>query len=269
MRGAGAVQAVALAGVHSLRQRDLARDAQHHIGRRVEPPGAAVEHLGRQLGNALHRARDVVAQRVVGVEAAEQCVQQPPVGAVVVHFDLLPDDALLLGNRGLGEPRLADHAQQNVKVLVNFLGRREQVAGAVIAGKGVGRRAGLGVEGEGVALGRLAHFVLQEMRRTGGQRDLFAVQPERAVDGAEARGVNRVDAAVARHRAAEHGQAAGQHDAFTADGGSGARLGSGEALVIVIQHPRCLLSPACPARRSRRSRPNSCSSAASGAPRPS
>ena len=138
----------------------------------------------------------------------------------------------------------------------------------VIAGKGVGRRAGLGVEGEGVALGRLAHFVLQEMRRTGGQCDLFAVQLERAVDGAEARGVNRVDAAVARHRAAEHGQAAGQNDAFTADGGSGARLGSGEALVIVIQHPRCLPSPACPARRSRRSRPNSCSSAASGAPRP-
>ena len=47
-----------------------------------------------------------------------------------------------------------------------------------------------------------------------------------------------------------------------------AGLGGGKVFVVVIQHLHCPLSPGYPARRSRRSRPNSCSSAASGAPRP-
>ena len=175
MRGAGAVEPVALAGIDCLRQRDLAGHAQHHVGGRVERLGAAVEHLRRQLGNALDRAGDVVPQRVVRIQAAEQCVQQPPVGAVIVHLDLLPDDALLLGDGGLGKPRLADHAQQNVKVFIDPLRGGEEIAGAVIAGKGVGRGTGLGIKIERVALGRLAHLMLQKMRRAGGQRDLPAV----------------------------------------------------------------------------------------------
>ena len=143
MRGAGAVKPVALAGIDRLRQRDLAGHAQHHVGGRVERLGAAVKHLRRQLGNALDRAGDVVPQRVVRIQAAEQCIQQPPVGAVIVHLDLLPDDALLLGDGGLGKPRLAHHAQQNVKVFVDLLRGGEEIAGAVIAGKGVGRGTGL------------------------------------------------------------------------------------------------------------------------------
>ena len=49
-----------------------------------------------------------------------------------------------------------------------------------MAGKGVGRRADLGVEGEEVALGRLAHFVLGNAHAGTGvnECDLFAVQPE-------------------------------------------------------------------------------------------
>ena len=109
MGSAGAVQAVALASFDCLLQRNFARHGQHHIGRRVEPLGAVVEHLRGQAGNAFHRAGNVVPQGVVGVQAVEQRVEQPPIGAVIVHLDLLPDDALLFGDGGLGEPGLAHH----------------------------------------------------------------------------------------------------------------------------------------------------------------
>ena len=109
MGSAGAVQAVALAGFDCLLQRNFARHGQHHIGRRVEPLGAVVEHLRGQAGNAFHRARDVAADGVAVVQALEQAGDEPPVRAVIVHFDFLPDDALLLGDGGLGEPGLAHH----------------------------------------------------------------------------------------------------------------------------------------------------------------
>ena len=65
--------------------------------------------VGASTGNSTTRTRQCRPAGVVGVQAAEQRVEQPPIGAVIVHLDLLPDDALLFGDGGLGEPGLAHH----------------------------------------------------------------------------------------------------------------------------------------------------------------
>ena len=137
----------------------------------------------------------------------------------------------------------AHQAQQNVQVFLDFLGGREDIAGAVIAGEGIGRSAGLGIEAEGIALGRFAHFVFQEMGRAGRQGHRLAVQGKLAVDGAKSGGIDGMHTAVARHGAAEHRQAAGQHHLLTADGCGGPGLGGGES--FVIGHLRRLLSHGC------------------------
>ena len=268
MRRALAVQAVAPAGVHRLFHCDLAGHRQHHVGRRVEGAGAAVEQLRGQPGDAVHRAGDVVAQRVAAVQAAEQGVEQPPVGAVVVHLDLLPDDALFLGDGRLSEPGFAHEAEQDIQVLVDFLRGREQVAGAVIAGERVGRSARLGIEAERVALGRFAHFVFQEMGRARGQRDRLAVQQEIPVDGTERRSIDGVDAAVARHGAAEHRQAAGQHGLFAAHRGRRPPFHGGEGIHRKFRHLRRPLSLPFRVWPSRHSTQNSGSPAGPDALRP-
>ena len=98
----------------------------------------------------------------------------------------------------------------------------KRIAGAVIAGESIGRRTGFGVEAERIALGGLAHFVFEEVCRTGRQHDLFAVQREIAVDRAERGGIDGMHAAVARHGAAQNSQAAGQCGALASDGCGGA-----------------------------------------------
>ena len=191
---------------------------QHHVVRGIKGPAAVVEHLRGDLGNAFHRARNVAADGVAVIQALEQAGDEPPVRAVVVHFDLLPDDALLLGNGLLGEVGVGHHAQQHIQAFVQLLGGGEQVAGAVKAGKGVGVGTGLGVLGKGVAVLVLEHLVFQKMRHTGGQMHLFAVQTEIPVDGAEFGSKDDVGAGVARHGPHQHGQAGGQHPPLVGHG---------------------------------------------------
>ena len=144
------------------------------------------------------------------VQALEQAGDEPPVRAVVVHFDLLPDDALLLGDGLLGKVGVSHHAQQHVKALVQLFRGRKEVAGAVKAGKCVGVGPGLCVLGKGIAVLVFEHFVLQKMRHTRRQMHRLPVQAEIPVDGAEAGGVNDMGAGVARHGADEDGQPRGQ-----------------------------------------------------------
>ena len=144
------------------------------------------------------------------VQALEQAGDEPPVRTVIVHFDLLPDDALLLGDGLLGKIGVAYHTQQHVQTFVQLLGGGEQVAGAVKAGKGVGVGAGLCVLGKGVAVLVLEHFVLQKMRHTRRQMHRLAVQAEIPVDGAELGGIDHMGAGIARHGAHQHRQAGGQ-----------------------------------------------------------
>ncbi len=116
------------------------------------------------------------------IQALAQAGDEPPVGAVIVHFDLLPDDALLLGDGLLSKVGTAHHAQQHIQAFVQLLGGGKQVAGAVKAGKGIGVGTGLGELCKGIAVLILKHLVFQKMRHTGGQVHFPAVHPEIPVD---------------------------------------------------------------------------------------
>ena len=199
-----------LAGGKDLFHSGVAGSSQHHIARGIKGLAAVVQHGGRDLGNALHRARDVAADGVAVVQTLEQAGDEPPVRAVVVHFDFLSDDALLLGDGLLGKIGVPYHAQQHVQAFVQLLGGGEQVAGAVKAGKGVGVGTGLCVLGKGVAVLVLEHFVLQKMRHTRRQMHRLAVQAEIPVDGAELCSIDHMGAGIARHGAHQHRQAGGQ-----------------------------------------------------------
>ena len=203
-------QAVAFAGSQNLFHGGVARRGQHHIARCIERLAAVVEHLRRNFRNALHRARNVAADGVLVVETLEQAGDEPPVRAVVVHFDLLPDDALLFGNGLLRKIRMRHHAQQHIQTFVQLLGSGEQIAGAVKAGERIGVGTGLGVLCKGVTVLVLKHFVLKEMRHTGRQVHLFAAQPEVPVNGAEFGGKDDMGAGVARHGPHNDGQAGRQ-----------------------------------------------------------
>ena len=144
------------------------------------------------------------------VQALEQAGDEPPVRAVIVHFDLLPDDALFLGDSLLGKIGVGHHAQQHIQTLVQLLGRGEQIAGAVKAGEGIGVRAGLCVLCKGISVLILEHLVLEEVCHACGQVHFFSVQPEIPVDGTKAGGKNDMGAGIARHRPHDDGQAGGQ-----------------------------------------------------------
>ena len=48
------------------------------------------------MGDGLHRSGNVDPHRVLLVQRPQQVKVHPPAGVVVVHLDLLADDALLL-----------------------------------------------------------------------------------------------------------------------------------------------------------------------------
>ena len=144
------------------------------------------------------------------VQALEQAGDEPPIRAVIVHFDLLPDDALFFCNGLLGKVGVTHHAQQHVQAFVQLLGSGEQVAGAVKAGKCVGVGTGLCVLGKGVAVLVLEHLVFQKMRHTRRQMHRLPVQAEIPVDRAELGGIDHMGAGITRHGAHQHRQAGGQ-----------------------------------------------------------
>ena len=230
------IHTVAAAGFHSLIQRDVARNGKHHVAGAVERIGAGVQQFGCQLGNALGGAGDIVPDGMAFIQAAEQCGQQPPIRAVVIHFDFLPDDALLLGDGLLGKPGMTDHVEQNIQVFIRHAGCGKNIAGAVIAGKSVCRSASFGIQVERIALLGFKHFVFQKVRGTGGQLDPFAVKGKFPHNGAKVGGVHGVYRAVARHSAAQNRQAAGQGHALAVDRPRGFFPDGSRAVFCVFHH---------------------------------
>ena len=146
------------------------------------------------------------------VQTAHTLGQHTPIGAVVVHFDLLPNDPLLFGNGLLGEIGFSHHAQQHIQAFVDLRGRRKNIAGFFKAGKGIRLCAGFGIQRKRIALIAFKHFMLQKMRRAFRNHHFFAVHGKEAVNRAKIRAVHRVYRAVARHGAHLHGEPAGQGD---------------------------------------------------------
>ena len=157
---------------------------------------AVLQDLRGDLTDGFDRSGDRNADGVMREHRAEQVLIGAGVGAVLIHADLLRDDAALLFHALSREPRREHHAQQNTEIFGELLGAVEIIGRHGIAGEGV-RIAAVGREEvHRVVLRQIEHLVLQIVRH--------AVR--RAAGDAAAR-EGRVDGAVVH---AEEGVAAGK-----------------------------------------------------------
>ena len=149
---------------------------------------AGVQGLGSDALNGLHRSGDGIAQRMVGIQILHHLLKHPALRAIVVHEDLLGDDATLLLHALIGEVRGGDEFQQEPQALGEIVGAGEIIGGHVIAGEGIdiGAQRGEFLVDVPVA-GHIEHLVLQIVGHTGGRFHRFAVQGELRMDRAEIR----------------------------------------------------------------------------------
>ena len=156
--------------------------------------------LRRDLRDAFHRARNVVFNRMLVVQHTQEVEEDAPLRVVVVHFDLLSDDALLLFDGLRRKIRGLDEVQQNLKRLICLLRAGIQVARRLKRSVRVRRRADLRIARKGIAVLAFKQFVLEEMRDTCRGYFIFRLiaAPESLVDRAVARTEQRVCAAHLR-----------------------------------------------------------------------
>jgi len=91
---------------------EVSRHRKHHIVQVIEIVVALVQQIGGDVGDGLHRSGNVDPHRMLLVQGLQQIELPPPSGVVVVHLDLLADDALLLLHGLGGEIGLLDEIQQ-------------------------------------------------------------------------------------------------------------------------------------------------------------
>ena len=178
------------------RRVDIARHAEHEICGRVKCCVAVLQDLRGDLADGFDRSGDRNADGVMREHRAEQVLIGAGVGAVLIHADLLRDDAALLFHALRREPRREHHAQQDAEVFGELFGAVEIIGRHGIAGEGV-RIAAVGREEvHRVVLRQIEHLVLQIVRH--------AIR--RAAGDAAAR-EGRINGAVVH---AEEGVAAGK-----------------------------------------------------------
>jgi len=129
----------------------------------VEGAVAAVQQIVCDLGNALDGAGDVDAYRVFLVQTAQHIEEHTPARIVVAHPDLLPDDALFLGDAFRCEVRGLDKGKQDLQGCLEVVGAAEEIAGLVEGGERIGVCAGLGVQVKDIAVLVLEQLVFQEV----------------------------------------------------------------------------------------------------------
>ena len=129
----------------------------------VERAVAAVQQIVCNFRNALNSAGDVDANRMLLVQTAQHVEEYPPAGVVVAHADLLPDNALFLGNAFRREVRRLDKGEQDLQRSLEVVGAAEEIAGLVERGERVGVGTSLGVQVEHIAVLVLEQLVFQEV----------------------------------------------------------------------------------------------------------
>ena len=145
---------------------------------------------------------------VHGLEVVEH---HPPLGVVIVHFDFLADDALLLADSLLCKVGGLYKVQQNLQGLVHLVRGGEQVAGGLEGGEGVGAGPCFGEALEGVPLLAFKELVLQVVGNALGHgfgASLVAAL-EAVVDGAVPGAENGVGGAAMLLGVEQHRQARG------------------------------------------------------------
>ena len=124
---------------------------------------------------------------MIGIHNFHQPVKNHAVGAVQVHVNLLPDDALLPLHAFLGKIGSGHKFQQQPQRPVKFLSAGKIIGGHVVAGKGIDicpqrRKFAADIP----SAGQLKHFMLQIVRNTAGDGVFCPIQGEACMDGAKA-----------------------------------------------------------------------------------
>ena len=145
---------------------------------------AELQSIGRNFLDALNCARDVISYGVVLVHDAEQVFHHGRVRAVLVHFDLLRDDAALFLDALVCKIPGRDHAKEDLEILFQMLRALDVVGRHGVACKGVVRTGVFGELLHGVSFGEVKHLVLQIVRHALRGHVLFAVQEEFRVERA-------------------------------------------------------------------------------------
>ena len=195
-----------------------AADTQCHVVEVIERVVAAVKVLRGDFRNALHRARNVVLDRVRVVHGAQQAEHHAPLRVIVIHFDFLADDAELFFNGLLCKIRGLHEVEQNLQRLLCVFRAGEQVARRLKRRIRVCGSTDLGIAAECVAVFAFKKLVLQKMRDARGCRLClrFVAAFKDLIDGAVARSKHRIRTAHFRFRVYKHGQAACVFDATVA-----------------------------------------------------
>ena len=122
---------------------------------------AIVEGLGGNVGDALHTACDGGTGGAIYIQRLHQALVALPLGVILDHADLLPDDALLLFHRLLGEVGNGHEGEKDLQILIELLRGGEIVAGDGVGGEGVGLSTVGGQHLQGVALLGVEHLMLE------------------------------------------------------------------------------------------------------------
>ena len=162
----------------------VADDADDEVRGIVERVVAELQSIGRDLLDALDRACNVIAHRVVLIHDAEQIFHHGRVRAVLVHFDFLRDDAALFLDALVGKIPGRDHAKEDLEILFQMLRTLDVVGCHGVACKGVVRTGVFGELLHGVSFGEVKHLVLQIVRHALRRRVFLAIQEEFRVDRA-------------------------------------------------------------------------------------
>ena len=141
-----------------------------------------IQHLRRDLRDALDASDDLLTDRMMPVQQLQQTVVVGRARVILAHVDLLPDDPLLLLYRLFGEIGGGDKVQQEAQVLFKQP-RAVKIVGRHIGG---GERVGIGAvlrqkRQRVVPVRQVKHLVLQVVGHAGGGIVLDAVQRKAAV----------------------------------------------------------------------------------------
>ena len=158
---------------------EAAAEGDHRVVRPVVPAVEVPEGLPGHGFQGLRGAQNGAGQGVVPKDLREELFRAQVVGGVLVHVDLLQDDAPLGLHRLLGEGGAVDHVPEDVQGLGQVVIQDPAVeAGALLGGKGVHLAAdGIGFHGDvsgGTVLSALEEHVLNEVGRTGFLRGLLS-----------------------------------------------------------------------------------------------
>ena len=155
---------------------------QRHIGKAVESTVAGIEQVRRDLTDGFGRAADVAADAVLFIHPLQHPVKATVAGAVVVHPDLLGDDAKFGFYRFLRKMGVGHKVEQLPERFFKAFGTAEKIGGLVERGVGVCIGAVLRkpLKGIGSVLVQ-KQLVLQKMSDSVRHGDTFSVADTKAV----------------------------------------------------------------------------------------